>query len=164
MSYQEKKTITSIVTGILVLATYCVYVLGKYRSQAVGLDDLKFCGITMLVFIGIGIVAAIVIQILFHILLSISIAVKERDCDGKKVESIIESNMVEDEMDRLIELKSMRIGFGLCGAGFIAALLSLVFDCPAGIMLNILFLSFSVGSLLEGALSLYYYRSGVRNG
>ena len=164
MSYQEKKAVANILAGILVVAAYCIYVFGKYRSQAVGLDDLRFCGVTMLIFIGIGIVAGIVIQILFHILLSVSIAVKEGNQDGKKIEKAVESTMIEDEMDRLIELKSMRAGFVVCGVGFIAALVSLVLNWPAGIMLNILFLSFSLGPLVEGMLSLHYYRAGVRNG
>lgn len=162
MSYQEKKTLASIATGVLVVAAYCVYALGKIQSQAAVLDNLQFWGTTMLIFIGIGIAAAIVVQIIYHILLSISIAVKEGTDKG--VEKKMKGEMVEDEMDKLIELKSMRLGFAICGAGFIAALISLALNYPAGVMLNILFLSFSLGSLAEGAMSLYYYRAGVKNG
>jgi uncharacterized BrkB/YihY/UPF0761 family membrane protein len=162
MSYQEKRTLTSIVTGVVVVAAYCIYAFGRVQSQTAGPDDLKFWGTTMLVFIGIGVAAAIVIQIIFHILLSISIAIKEGT--EKEVEKKVEAAVVEDEMDKLIELKSMRLGFGICGGGFIAALISLVLSCPAAVMLNILFLSFSLGSLSEGMLSLHYYRAGVKNG
>ena len=162
MSYQEKKTLASIVTGVLVVAAYCVYALGKIQSQVAVLDNLQFWGTTMLIFIGIGVAAAIVIQIIFHILLSISIAVKEGTDKG--VEKKMKGEMVEDEMDKLIELKSMKLGFAVCGAGFIAALISLAANSPAGVMLNILFLSFFLGSLSEGAMSLYYYRAGVKNG
>ncbi len=163
MSYQEKRTVTSILVGVLVMGAYCVYAFGKYRSGAAGLDDPRFWGVTMLVFIGVGVVSAIIVQIVFHILFSISIAVKERNGDQERIGKAVEAAVVEDEMDQLIELKAMRVGFAICGAGFIGALVSLVFHCPIGIMLNILFLSFSVGSLAEGALSLYYYRAGVRN-
>jgi hypothetical protein len=162
MSYQEKRTLTSIVTGALVIAAYCIYAFGKIHPQAADLTNLKFWATTMLIFIGIGVVAAIVIQIIFHILLSISIAIKEGS--DKEIEKKVEAAVVEDEMDKLIELKSMRLGFGICGAGFIAALISLVLGYPAAIMLNILFLSFSLGSLFEGVLSLHYYRTGVKNG
>ena len=33
MSYQEKKTIVSIITGVLILAAYCIY---AYREVSVG--------------------------------------------------------------------------------------------------------------------------------
>lgn len=161
MSYQEKRTVISIVAGILILAAYCVYAFGKYQQGVVDLSDLRFFAVTMLVFIGIGIAAMIIIQIIFHILLSISIAVKESMCDEKKIEKTIEANMVEDEMDKLIELKSGRLGMGVVGAGFIAALVTLVFHCPPAVMLNILFLSFGASTLASGALSIYYYRKGI---
>ena len=86
MSYQEKRTIVSIVTGVLILAAYCIYAFGRVSAGLADAGDLKFWGGTMLVFIGIGVAAAIVIQIIFHIGLSIAIAVKERECDDKKIE------------------------------------------------------------------------------
>jgi hypothetical protein len=165
MSYQEKRTVVTLVSGALVLLSYCLYAFGRYQAGLVMPGDLKFWAGTMLIFIGVGIVAMIVIQIVFHILLSIAIAVKEEvtngKCDDKKVEKMIELEMVEDEMDKLIELKSMRIGFVVVGVGFVAALISLVMNYSAAVMINILFLSFSVGTLCEGFLSLRYYRKGV---
>lgn len=122
----------------------------------------------MLVFIGIGVAATIVIQIVFHILLSISIAVKgkiqNQDLDDKEIEKQIDAEMVEDEMDKLIELKSNQIGFILAGIGFVAGLVTLAFNAPPAVMLNILFISFSAGSLLEGFAQLYYYRKGLAHG
>jgi hypothetical protein len=167
MSYQEKRTITSIVTGALVLAAYCMYAFSNNQSGASAPDDLKFWAGTMLIFIGVGVAAAIVIQIVFHILLSIAIAVKEKardeQCDDKEIEKTIGAEMVEDEMDKLIELKSMRVGFIIAGIGFVAALVSLVLNYSPAVMLNILFISFSAGSLIEGLAQLYFYRVGVRN-
>ena len=151
------------VSGVLVLAAYCIYTFTKYGSGAVEPDDLKFWAVTMLIFIGIGVVATIIIQIIFHILLAISIAVKERERDEKEIDKKIEATMVEDEMDKLIGLKSLRIGFIFAGVGFVAALVSLVLNFPPAVMINILFLSFNVGSLSEGFLSLHYYRKGVGN-
>jgi hypothetical protein len=168
MSYQEKRTIVSIIIGVFILGAYCTYVYGKYQSGAIATDDLKFWAGTMLMFIGIGIAAGIVIQIIFHILLSIAIAVKEQvqngKCDDMEIEKTLELEMVEDEMDKLIGLKSMRIGFAIAGIGFIAALVSLILNYPPAVMLNIIFVSFSAGSLLEGFTQLYFYRKGVTNG
>ncbi|MHB1484186.1 MAG: hypothetical protein ACYCYI_05935 [Saccharofermentanales bacterium] len=168
MSYQEKRTIVSIISGVLILVAYCAYTYGKYQSGAVATDNLKFWAGTMLMFIGIGIAVTIVIQIIFHILLSIGIAIKEQvqngKCDDKEIEKTIELEMVEDERDKLIGLKSMRISFGVAGVGFVAALISLLLNYSPAVMMNILFISFSAGSLIEGFTQLYFYRKGVKNG
>jgi hypothetical protein len=167
MSYQEKRSIVSIITGAIILAAYCIYAFGKYQSGLVGPEDLKFWASTILIFIGIGIVAFIVILIVFHILLSISIAVSKAanggSYDEKEIEKSIQADMVEDEMGKLIELKSMRIGFIFSGFGFVLGLIALVLKYSPVIMLNIFFISFSLGSILEGFTQIYYYRRGVNN-
>ncbi len=165
MSYKEQKTITQMVTGVVVFAAYCIHALGQYQAGVLTQNNLRSWAITMLIFIGIGIVASIVILIIFHILHSIGIAVREKvrdhDFDNKAIEKTIQAEMVEDEMDKLIELKSNRIGFILAGVGFVGALLSLVLNYSAAVMLNIIFFSFLAGSILEGAAQLYFYRRGV---
>ena len=167
MSYQEKRSIVSIVSGIILLAAYCLYSIGKYQQGLVAPGDLKFWATTILVFIGIGIVAFIIIQIVFHIMLSISIAVSKAvdgNYDDKEIEKAIKVDMIEDEMDRLIELKSLRFGFSVAGIGFIAGLVALVLNYSAVVMLNIFFISFSVGSILEGFVKIFYYRRGLNHG
>lgn len=168
MSYKEKKIIVSLVTGLLILATYCIYTLNKIQLGTAALDDLKFWATTILIFIGIGVVSLIIILIVFHILLSVTIAVKEeiqnREYDDKKIAKTLELDMVEDEMEKLIGLKAMRISFAVVGIGFIAALVSLVLNYSPAVMLNIMFFSFGIGSMIEGFTQLYFYRRGVRNG
>lgn len=168
MSYQQKKAIVSISTGLLLLAAYCFTAFGKVRAGLAAPDDLTFWATTMLVFVGIGIAATIVIQIIFHILLSVSVAVKvkieRRDCEDGKLDSMIAREMVEDEMDKLIELKSSRVGFGFAGAGFLAGLICLVSGLSAAVLLNILYGAFSLGTIAEGFAQLYYYKRGLRHG
>lgn len=164
MPYQSKKTITSMVGGALVLAAYCIYAFGRYSSGAIAEGNLKFWAGTMLVFIGIGVVGIIILQIIFHIALSIGIAVKDRACDEKEVNKRIEATMIEDEMDKLIELKSSQIGFVLAGVGFVGALILVILGHSTVVMLNVMYLSFLVGSLMEGATSLYFYGKGVSSG
>jgi len=165
MSYQVKRTITNILTGLIVLTAYCIYAFGRYQSGILAPEDLKSWAQIMLIFIGIGIIAAIVIQIVFHILLSIGIAIKENikngSCDDQEIEKTIKLEMIEDEMDKLIELKSLRVGFIVAGVGFITSLIVLLLNCPAMVMLNLLFISFSLGSILEGFAQLYYYKRGI---
>lgn len=168
MSYQEKRTVVTVITGILILAAYCIYAFGKISAGIEAFGDLKFWAFAMLLFIGIGIVANIIIQIIFHILLSIGMAIKEQIQNGSVNDSEIEKNleidMVEDEMDKLIGLKSLRVGFSIAGIGFVAGLVALMMDYSPAVMMNIIFISFSVGSILEGIAQMYYYRKGVTHG
>jgi hypothetical protein len=168
MSYQEKRTITNMITMALVLGAYCTYAFGKYQAGTGAQDDLKFWATTMLIFIGIGIAAGIVIQIVFHVLLSVTIAVKEKvrdvNCDDKEIERSIAVEMVEDERDKLIDQKSMMVGFFIAGVGFVTGLISLVLNYSPMVMLNIMFISFSAGSILEGFVQLYFYRRGIAHG
>jgi hypothetical protein len=167
MSYQEKRNIVSVLTGALILAAYCLYAYGQYQAGRIPPDDLKAWAVVMLVFIGIGVAATVVLQIVFHILLSVAIAIRENvrsgGCDNKELGKTIEGEMVTDEMDKLIELKSLRVGFIVAGTGFVAALLSQVLNYSPAVMLNVLFISFSAGSLLEGVAQLYFYRRGIRH-
>ena len=165
MSYQEKRTITTIVTGLLVLAAYCLYAFNPVRLSALTPGDLKPWAVTMLIFIGIGVGASIIIQIVFHILMSISIAIKEKmrnmECDDKEIEKTIGAEMIEDERDKLIELKASKVGFGIAGGGFLLALVAIVLKFSPVVMLNILFLTMSLGSIIEGFVQLTFYRRGV---
>jgi hypothetical protein len=168
MSYQEKKTMVSTLTGVVLLTAYCIYAFGRAQPDGSVPDGLKSWATTILIFIGIGIAASIVIQIVFHIILSIAIAVRQRVSNGQfddqETEKAIQLEMVEDEMDKLIGLKSMRISFAIAGFGFIAALVSLVLNFSVAVMLNIMFISFSAGTIIEGISQLYFYRKGVKNG
>ena len=162
MSYQEKKNIVSIVSGALLLGAYCIYAFGG--AGVSNLDNLAFWGKTMLVFLGIGIAASIVIQIVFHILLSISVAVKRKindeSCDDKEIEKTIEREMVEDERDKLIDLKSGRISYIVFGVGFVAGLVAIAFGSSAVMLLNVLFLSALTGGIAESVAQLIFYRRG----
>ncbi|MBA4383377.1 MAG: hypothetical protein C0410_01440 [Anaerolinea sp.] len=160
MSYQEKKTLASITSGALLLAAYCLYAFNPARTPA----DLKEWAVTMLVFIAIGVGATVIIQIVFHILFSIGVAIQgkiqNREFDDKDIEKNIKLEMVEDERDKLIEMKSNQVGFGVAGFGFIAALVALVLNYSPAVMINILFITFSLGSVCEGIYQFILYRRG----
>ncbi len=171
MYYQEKKTITSIISGMILLAYYIIYGFQKYQEEGAELlSDLKFWASTMLLFIGAGIVVIIIIQIVFHIILAIAnevskeVSKKSNRKGSKETYEGFEIAEVEDEMDRLIALKALRNSSIVVGAGFVSSLIFLYLGKPPAIMLNITFLSFSLGSIFEGFSQLYFYRKGVRSG
>jgi hypothetical protein len=165
MSYQQKRTITMMLTWAAILAAYCIHAFNPARLNALTPGDLKPWAIEMLVFIGIGVAATIVIQIVFHILLAISMAVQAKiqdpDFDEKLIEKKIGSEMVEDEMGKMIALKSNRFGEMVVGAGFVLGLISLVVFNSAVLMLNVFFIGYSLSTIAEGIGQLVYFHRGV---
>ncbi len=161
MSYNSKRTIASIIGGVFLIIAYIIYALGEHSPTP---EDLKSWAIAILVFIGIGVITIIVIQIIFHIATAIVIAVKEEEHNDEKNENHVSSLMVEDERDKLINLKSAHIGYLFVGIGFILALFNLAFNMPSVFALHILFGSFAIGSIIEGIATVYFYEKGVHNG
>lgn len=160
MSYNSKKSITSIITTIVFLAAYIFYITSESAPKN---DDISGWALLMLMFIGISAGALIVIQILFHIGLAIGIAVIERDHDEEKIERIISSSIVEDERDKLIYLKASHAGYICVGIGFITSLVSLSVGMSIIVALHITFGAFACGSIIEGILNIYFNEKGVRN-
>ncbi len=166
MSYQEKRSVTTMLSAIILLSSYCMYIFNHVKSNAYNNNDLKGLAISMLVFIGIGIIAIIIIQIIFHIFLSIQIAAKEfieNDRNKNEIDKTIKANMVEDEMDHLIDLKASRISTILFSFGFFLALISLICNYSAYVMLNIFFISWLLSMIFENIIRIYFYRKGVKN-
>ncbi len=168
MSYHEKKSFVSIITGLSVLVVYLLSSNRLYQSEVLGPDDLRAWSIRILTFIGIGIGVFIVTEIVFNIMLSISESVKQSikngTCDEKEIEITLKTEMLIDEMDKLIELKSTRVGFLVVGIGFIGALVSQVLHYPPFVLLNVIFLTFSLSSVLQSVSQIYFYRRGITNG
>jgi len=171
MTYHEKRMIVTSFIGIAVSISYIIFAITTYQNGSAASLTLRFWAEWILIFIGIGVVAMIIGTILFSIIYPITISIKLKlehkdmtdDELKKQVESMIKTDMVEDEMGKLIELKSMRIGFAFAGVGFVLSLISLLLSYSPIVMIHIIFLSFSIGSVLEGLASLYYYKKGIRH-
>jgi hypothetical protein len=159
MSYKSKRTLTSIIAGILIIAAYIIFALGKNSPET---ENIKSWAVAMLVFIGIGIAAIIVIMIIFHILFAVGVAIKEQGCDDKEIERIIASSTVEDEMEKLINLKSARIGSICAGIGLVAALVLLAVGMSAVLALHVIVGAFAISSFIEGIAQIYFYENGIK--
>jgi hypothetical protein len=161
MAYNSKKNIVSLTAGVLTVAAYIICI---YTAKAPAQEDIAAWAKLMLVFIGIGIVTQIVVQILFHIVYAIGIAAKENDKDDSRTEKIIKASMIEDERDKLIELKTSRIGYICTGFGLMVALFTVAGGVPLVIALHIVVGSAAAGSLVEGCAGIFFHERGVRNG
>jgi hypothetical protein len=160
MSFSSKKTLASLTAGVVIFIAYAVFIFGPKAPET---DNLQDWAKIILIFIANGIVLVIIKQILFHIIAAAGMA-KEKDYKGKGINKIISSSMVEDERDKLISLKSLRIGYTIAGIGFVAFLFALAFGVKTLYAIHILFGFSGAASFTEGILSIYYYEKGIRNG
>ncbi|MBB3110091.1 heme/copper-type cytochrome/quinol oxidase subunit 2 [Paenibacillus phyllosphaerae] len=148
MTYQEKKSIVSVVSTVLIFLIYCLY---RYPQRPeFGLDStdtFRYWGSFVLVLTIVSILAHIVISIGFTIIFRITTKEKEPG--------------FADELDRLIELKSHRNSFFVFILGFVLAMGALVLEQPSDIMFIILIAAGFLSDLTGSISKLYHYRRGV---
>ena len=161
MMYASKKTIVNIVAGAVLAVAYLVFALG---SSAPETENLKGWAVAILVLVGSGVASQIVIQVIFHIVYSASIAAKEAGLNDEEIMRVVSSEMADDEMDKLINLKSAHIGYICVGIGFVTALVMIALGHPVIYALHALLGSFLTGSLAESCVTVYLYERGVHNG
>ena len=135
-------------SGLLITIAYALVVYQRHLQGRFDLTtDFDKWGLIFLVFIGVSIVARIVILIVFHIINAI--ATRE------------EKTPVEDERDKLIKLKATRNSYYAFTSGFVLSAMGLALGMPVyGVF--IAFVAFGlVAEILENASQIYYYRKGV---
>jgi len=137
--FQEKRSVVYLISDVVVSVVYCLIVFQKYE---VGVEVFRFWGAVMLIFIPVNIVA----RIINHIILSIINAITSGD----------EEPSFNDELDKLIELKSTRNSFSLFGIGFVFSMLSLVIGKPPETMFILMLFSL-IGAVFIGDISQFYF-------
>ena len=161
MSYTEKRTLAQMTITALVFGAYCLVALTQLTLE----DSLRDWALMMLIFIGVLILASVILQVLFHVLLSVDIAareaIREQDIDKDAIGDALKGEFIEDERDKLVSLKSRQAACIASGIGFIAGLVSLLFNAPPPLMLNIIFSATFLGSIAEGIAHLVLTRKGV---
>lgn len=148
MTYQEKKSIVSLICTVLIFVSYCWYMYPQFPVGGLeSTETFRFWGSFVLVLMLVSIIAHIIISIIFNIVFRITTREKEPK--------------FADELDKLIELKANRISFFVFIIGFLLAMVSLVIDQPSQTMFMIL-ITFGFLSDLTGSITkLYHYRKGV---
>jgi hypothetical protein len=148
MTYQEKKSIVSLISTIIIFGAYCAYM---YTQYPVGLQDstetFRFWGSFVLILMLVSIVAHIVNSIAFNMVFRITTGEKEPS--------------FADEMDKIIELRSFRNSFFVFVLGFLLAMGSLVIEEPLQVMFVILIIFGFISDVTGSVTKLYHYRKGV---
>ncbi len=145
---REKQILVSIISSILILGFYSVYVYNKYMTGNPDIiNDFKFWGKAFLILIPVSIVAQIIIHIVFSII--------------NKIVTNEDVPAITDERDKLIELKAIRISHWIFILGFLLAMGSQAFDMQPWVMFILLISSGFVSAIASEVAKIYFYRKGV---
>jgi hypothetical protein len=148
MDIKEKRIFISLIGSVLILGFYALYVYNRYIAGNLDiLNDFRFWGKSFLILIPVAIVTQIIIQIIFAIYVH---ATSKEEIDP-----------VEDERDKLIELKAIKISHYLFIVGFMLAMGSLALGSQPWIMFVVLISSGFIASVVNEIARLYFYRRGV---
>ncbi len=148
MSYQEKQNIVNIFSGLLISGIFAWTVYQRHLEGRFDLtEDFTKWGVLFLIFMGVSIVARIIIYIIFHIINAI--ATREEDIP------------VEDERDKLIKLKSTRNSYHTFSICFASSVILLAIGMPIyGIFIAFL-VSGLLAEIMDNGSQIYYYRKGI---
>lgn len=154
MSYQEKKSITNIISSILITTIYTVIMYQGYLDGGLDYSSIfKLWAVVILVFIPISVAAKIIIMIIFHIFESVVQAAQ-----GNNIEDEMD---IVDERDKLIQMKSSVIAMYIFSLGFIIALITQLFDVSNHVFFIVLIIAGLITDIVSESLMIRYYHRGV---
>ncbi len=147
MSFQERKSIVSLISSILIIIIYSAYVYFTDISGKINLaDDLYFWAKIILIFFPVMIVAKILIHIAFYI-------VSHFTSDEKLPD-------FEDELDKLIEMKAARNSHYFFMLSFIFSISTIVMGFTPMAMFLCFALTISGACIINDISQIYLYKRG----
>jgi hypothetical protein len=147
MSIQEKRSLVFLISSILILGLYSLWVYNKYHDTILSNpNDFKFWGKTFLILIPVSIVANIVIIIVFTII--------------NKILTNEDLPNITDERDKLIELKATRVSHWVFIVGFLLSMGSQAIGMQPWVMFISLIASGSAAAWADEITKIYLYRKG----
>ena len=147
MSQSESRTVAYLISSLIGAVLYLAYAVQQYQDGSFNSDTISSSwGIAVLAVIGIQ----IVLSIISAILVSIGLAIKERE----------EVPELSDERDQLIELRANRISFSVFGVGFLIAMITLAAGMAPLVMFNLIVFSLFTGAISGYVSQVYRYRRG----
>lgn len=150
MSHQEKNITASLVSFTLILGFYLIRILGMIQTE--GLVSTKVFRLWGII-IGLGIVGTIIASIFTHIIAAIVHAVKTGEEDPK-------IDDIEDERDKLIDLRGTRVTYIVSSFGVFLSMLAFALGQPPLVMFSLL-IFFGLFAQIIGDISrLVLYRRG----
>jgi uncharacterized membrane protein len=152
MNYKENKSITNIISSIVVTGVYALIQYNRYSAGAMNDENIfKFWAIIILIFIPISVATRIIILIIFHI--------GDAVVKTAKGEEVVEE--IEDERDKLIQMKASGNSMFIFALGFIIALFTQLFDGSNHLFFITLIGFGFITEIASDLLTIRYYRKGV---
>jgi hypothetical protein len=153
MTYRETNISVSLVSSLLVLGYYLVNWLPMLRGGSLEEDVVFRLWIVV-------IVATVLLNIFGNILTSIVLAISH----AIRTQSTEVPRFIEDERDRLIDLKGMRVAYIASSIGVFLAMLSFVLGQPALVMFSLIIFFAILAGVIEDVAKFYLYHRGVAYG
>jgi len=151
MSYNEKENIVNIFSALAITITYALII---YQKQLQGQFDLTLdfqkWGVIFLIFMGVSVVARIIIYIIFTIINSIATRKEEKE--------------ILDERYKLIKLKATRNMHYTFSIGFLFSFIGLATGMPVYGIFLIFIGSCLISEIVDNLSQIYYNRKGVSHG
>ncbi|MFO7583811.1 MAG: hypothetical protein R6W69_03695 [Anaerolineales bacterium] len=145
MSNRKNAITVSLISTLLILGYYLINIFLMYQKG--GLNSEEVFRLWAIVVIA-SIVLNIAGNILTNIVLNIVHAIKTNSKE--------EVRLLEDERDRLIELKGARVSYIVSSIGVLLAMLSFVLGQPALVMFSLI-IFFALIAEIIGDLSQFYF-------
>lgn len=150
MPYQEKNISVSLVSSILILGFYLIRLFQMIQDGSLNSTDVfRLWGIVIVLII----ILTIVMTILTHIVSAIIQAIKTGEEDP-------EIEDLEDERDKLIELKGTKVAYLVSSIGVFFSMLTFVMGQSPLVMFTLLIFFGIVASIIGDISKLYLYRRG----
>lgn len=147
MSFEERNTVTAILTDLLVIGLFVWQIITRAHAGAFdGPEGLMHWARLVLVMIGVSILASIALTIL--------VSIAFRLFTGQEPPPPL-----VDERDRLIRLRGAQITLLLASAVFVGALIGLALGATLFLTLNLMLASFAAGQI-GGSLTRFALQRG----
>lgn len=150
MSYKENSIVVSLAAYLMIVAYYLLKIFGMLRDGGLVASQLfRLWAVVIITTIIVTIAGNILINIVLSIVYAIRTGGKEYD------------RFIEDERDKLIDLKGSKVAYITFSVGVLVAMLTFAFGQPPLIMFSLI-IFFSITAEIAGSLAqLYLYRRGV---
>lgn len=150
MSFQEKNVTVSLANFTLILGFFAIRIIQMIRSGSFESTNVfRLLGITIV----LAVIVTIFATILTHIVSAIIHAIKTGE-EKANVEDI------EDERDKLIDLRGTKLTYIVSSLGVFLSMLTFVFGQPPLVMFTLLIFFGLMAQVTGDVLRLYLYRRG----
>jgi hypothetical protein len=149
MSFQEKNVTVSLVNFSLILGFYLIRVFQMIQSESFNSTNVfRLWGIVII----LAAVVTIFATILTHIVLAVIQAIKTKEEP--------ELEHIQDERDKLIDLRGTKITYFVSSIGGFLSMLTFVLGQPPLVMFSLLIFFGVVAQIIGDISRLYLYRRG----